>query len=152
MLKQISSGGVVFRPTKRGVELLMILDYHDKWTFPKGHHDDKPGQSTQQVAIEEVTEETGIGQLTIVKRLPKTHYKFKDIWGASGELIDKTVDWFLMTSRSPNRPRPQLSEVKQADWVNIDQLDDLPSYTDRSYQRLVEKVKETIRKYQNQVH
>lgn len=57
--KLVAAGGVVWRPTKNGIELLLCHrpNYKD-WTFPKGKLD--VGESLRDCARREVEEETGL--------------------------------------------------------------------------------------------
>ena len=53
-----AAGGIVWRPTSDGRELIVIRRRrHQDWTLPKGKV--KPGESWRQCAIREVREETG---------------------------------------------------------------------------------------------
>ena len=59
------------------------------WTLPKGTPD--PGESTEETALREVAEETGL-QVRIVGPLPSIEYTFVQ----DGTRIQKTVHYFLM--------------------------------------------------------
>jgi 8-oxo-dGTP pyrophosphatase MutT (NUDIX family) len=59
------------------------------WTLPKGTPD--PGETTEQTALREVGEETGL-EVRIVAPLPSIEYAFIQ----SGTRIQKTVHYFLM--------------------------------------------------------
>ena len=53
-----AAGGLVWRPTSEGRELIVIRrTRHQDWTLPKGKV--KPGESWLRCAIREVEEETG---------------------------------------------------------------------------------------------
>lgn len=59
------------------------------WTFPKGLLE--KGERSQEAALREVEEETGY-RCRIVGELPKAEYWFRH----GGQLVKKTVRWFLM--------------------------------------------------------
>ena len=59
------------------------------WTLPKGTPN--PGETTDETALREVAEETGL-EVRIVDRLPSIEYTFVQ----SGTRIHKTVHYFLM--------------------------------------------------------
>ena len=52
---EISSGGIVFKVTKRGVFVAFVRDSVGKMTFPKGHVD--KGETIEKTARREVFEE-----------------------------------------------------------------------------------------------
>jgi len=59
------------------------------WTLPKGTP--SPGETTEQTALREVAEETGL-EVRIVAPLPSIEYVFVQ----DGSRIHKTVHYFLM--------------------------------------------------------
>jgi 8-oxo-dGTP pyrophosphatase MutT (NUDIX family) len=59
------------------------------WTLPKGTPN--PGETTEQTALREVAEETGL-EVRIVEPLPSIEYSFVQ----RGTRIHKTVHYFLM--------------------------------------------------------
>src|SRR5919109_3265506 len=59
--------------------------------MPKGHVE--PGETTDQAALREVAEETGL-QARIVQEVGTTRYVFRLPWDSTP--IEKTVHWFLM--------------------------------------------------------
>lgn len=57
-----AAGCIVVNTSSATPQFLLIHDRHGAWSFPKGHCD--PGETSQQTAVREVFEETGIrGQL-----------------------------------------------------------------------------------------
>lgn len=59
------------------------------WSLPKGTPDD--GESPEQTALREVTEETGL-EVRILDTIGDIHYRFV----RDGRRIDKTVHYYLM--------------------------------------------------------
>jgi 8-oxo-dGTP pyrophosphatase MutT (NUDIX family) len=54
-----AAGGVVWRETKRGLEVLVVhRPKYDDWSLPKGRRE--PGESGAEAAEREVLEETGL--------------------------------------------------------------------------------------------
>ena len=91
-----SAGGVVFRRSPRGVEIL--LGHQVDWNtrartvrLPKGHID--PGEALEDAALREVREETG-RRARIVEPLGESRYAYENL--ATGEVIGKHVVYFLM--------------------------------------------------------
>ena len=75
-----SSGGILYRKTQKGVEVLLLEWLNSKgqseYVIPKGHMED--GETASQTALRETSEETGldIKDLEIVKFITKLNYTF----------------------------------------------------------------------------
>lgn len=90
------------------------------WTLPKGTPD--PGESTEQTALREVAEETGL-EVRIVEPLPSIEYAFvKD-----GTRIRKTVHYFLMEPVGGDLSRHD-HEFEAVRWVPFDEATNLLSF------------------------
>ena len=102
MIEAVSCGGVVIH---RGKVLLLYKNQNGRyigWVMPKGTVE--KGETYKKAALREVREESGVfGE--IVKYIGKTHYTFK----VDGDIINKTVHWYLMTSYS-YYSKPQAEE------------------------------------------
>jgi 8-oxo-dGTP pyrophosphatase MutT (NUDIX family) len=58
IVREPTSGGIVFRNIGKGMEILLIQDAKDRWTNPKGHIEE--GETAQQTAKREIAEEAGL--------------------------------------------------------------------------------------------
>ena len=127
MKEEFCSGGIVYRKTSRGIEILFILDPYGKWAFPKGHIDEK--ETKIGAAAREVSEETGIKikDLRIKKYLGDINYDFKDM---EGKKINKTVHFYLMKLiSSKTEIIPQIKDsIKDVKWVDIDRTIEISYY------------------------
>lgn len=87
---EYSAGGVV-RDAEGRFLVVETTDLKGNvvWTFPKGLL--KEGERSQEAALREVEEETGY-RCRILGELPKAEYWFRH----GGQLVKKTVRWFLM--------------------------------------------------------
>ena len=72
--------------------------------LPKGHIE--KGESPENAALREVKEETGIGNLQIVKALPSSWHCYQ----VGEEWRLKRTYWYLMESGEAIQPKPQTEE------------------------------------------
>lgn len=86
----LGAGGVVFNEEKD--KILFILR-NGVWDLPKGKID--YGESDEKAAIREVCEETGVCDLTLVKRLEPTYH----IYFSNNEAYLKETHWFSMKAK-----------------------------------------------------
>jgi len=82
-----------------------------RWGLPKGAVAE--GETSEQAALREVLEETGL-EAKIVRLLDTIEYYFR----AGDTLIRKRVDFYLMEYVS-GELTPQLSEVDDVEWVEL---------------------------------
>lgn len=101
-----SAGGVVFRRTPRGPEVLLLQHQGGKWMLPKGTIE--AGETPEGVARREVLEEAGISNVRVVADLGQERYFF--FWRSENTYYDKTVHYFLMEFTGTEEPRPQSEE------------------------------------------
>jgi 8-oxo-dGTP pyrophosphatase MutT (NUDIX family) len=115
--RAFSAGGVVFRRSSSGIEVLLLRHEGGKWMLPKGTTE--AGESNEQVALREVMEETGVRNVRPVADLGQERYKF--YWRPDGTFYDKTVHYYLLEWLGGEEPRPQREEgFVAAEWVPIE--------------------------------
>ncbi|MDQ1694960.1 MAG: hypothetical protein QOJ03_313 [Frankiaceae bacterium] len=100
------------------------------WSLPKGHVE--AGETTEDAAIREVAEETGISG-RVVAPLGTIDFWFV----ADGRRIHKTVHHYLLVALGGELSADDL-EVEQVEWVPLDELAGRLAYADE--RRLVEQV------------
>ena len=95
MIKETSAGIVLYRKEKLE-KLFLLLHYPSgHWDFVKGKME--KGETTQQTAIRETKEETGITDITFIENFEEwIEYNFKH----QGELIQKKVVFFLAETKT----------------------------------------------------
>ena len=109
----IAGGGKVYND--KG-EVLFIYR-NDKWDLPKGKVEGN--ESIERTAIREVSEETGVGGLKIVKPLETTYHIFK----RNGRYKIKITYWFEMKTSYSGKLRPQENEgISKVKWLNKKQV------------------------------
>ncbi len=90
------------------------------WDLPKGKQEE--GESTEENALREVMEETGLQDLKIVRFLENT-YHFVDLGRA--HTIVKQTSWFEMQTDRRQTPVPQTEEgIREALWLTRAQVRD----------------------------
>ena len=95
MIEETSAGIVIFR--KEGSKKLFLLLHYPSghWDFVKGKME--KGESTNQTAVRETQEETGITDITFVKDFEEwIEYNFK----YQGEVVQKKVVFFLAETKT----------------------------------------------------
>ncbi len=121
-VEEVSAGGVVFRRTAAGPEILLIRDSYRNWGFPKGHLED--GEDAAAAAVREIAEETGLTALVPHGpiRVIDWHFRFR------GKLIHKTCTFFLFESTG-GEATPQAEEgISACRWLAPDQAMRAVSY------------------------
>ena len=105
-----------------------------RWGLPKGAVSE--GETSEQAARREVLEETGL-QAEIVRTLDTIEYFFR----AGDTLIQKKVDFYLMRYLA-GEITPQLSEVDDAQWIELDDAIARASFD--SERKLLERIREEM--------
>jgi 8-oxo-dGTP pyrophosphatase MutT (NUDIX family) len=137
MIREISAGGVVVRPTQNGWEMAAIepqkaapvaVSVSNKrkssqkmlLALPKGLLD--PGEKPDQAAIREVREETGL-TAQIVAKLKDIKYAYIRSWGDQ-QRVFKIVSFYLLRYQSGQIDDIDLGmriEVKRAIWIPLEE-------------------------------
>ncbi|MDB5179265.1 MAG: hypothetical protein JWN01_1208 [Patescibacteria group bacterium] len=147
-VREFTAGGVVYRLVEDRVQILMIQDRLGRWTIPKGHVEE--GESIEQTAVREVTEETGLPDLRLGEKLDKLHFFYRK----EGKLIFMTTYVFLMEALGDtDNVIPENSEgIVDAKWFDQDKALGLIEYrdTEKLFRLALSKVqKETAAKIAN---
>ena len=121
-----AAGGLV---KKNNDQILFIFRY-GKWDLPKGKME--KGESISETAIREVTEETGVSGLEIIKELSPTYHTYK----LNGKRILKITSWFEMSFKDDTHILPQkIEDITVVKWLNIK---DIPWAMRNSYSSIIE--------------
>lgn len=123
---ETSAGGVVVRVIDGHHHALVIRDPYRKWGLPKGHAE--AGETTEDTALREVSEETGLLDLRIDQELVTIDWTFR----VGGRRIHKFTTFFLMFSEAGD-PRPERREgITACEWVRLDLAHERISYENAS--------------------
>lgn len=129
-----SCGAIVYRKYHGNIQILLIKHINSgHWSFPKGHVEGE--ESEIETAIREVMEETNIDvTIDTTFRETVTYSPKKDTY--------KVVVYFLARARSFTFS-PQLSEIAEIRWVDIDYARDILTYDNDK--AIVTKAKKVIK-------
>ena len=95
MIEETSSGVVLFRKENEKILFLLLHYPSGHWDFIKGKMEE--GESTHETAIREAKEETGITDITFLKKFEEwIKYDFQ----YQGELVHKKVVFFLAETKT----------------------------------------------------
>ncbi|MGF7060248.1 NUDIX hydrolase [Brassicibacter mesophilus] len=122
MRHEVSAGGVVVF----GNAILLLRKYNGDWVLPKGKVE--ANEDFDYTATREVLEEGGV-KANIVKYLGKIHYSFRNT-REEDEIVNKTVHWFLMATRSMECTPQKQEGFVDARFVHIDRAAQLAKYDD----------------------
>jgi 8-oxo-dGTP pyrophosphatase MutT (NUDIX family) len=120
VIREFSSGGLVIR-NMRGRPHLAVVRLRDGiLALPKGHPE--KGESSQEAALREVQEETGL-EARPVEKLGDIRY-----WYArDGDRVLKVVSFFLFRYRC-GRLEDHDHEVEEALWIPLDDAPERLAY------------------------
>ncbi|MCT4593720.1 MAG: NUDIX hydrolase [Anaeromicrobium sp.] len=128
MREEVSSGGVVLF----GNAILLLKKYNGDWVLPKGKI--KKDENKWQAALREVYEE-GRVKGEIIDYIDNIKYSFKNCWN-NHEVVEKTVHWYLMKTKSMNCAPLKEEGFIEARFVHMNRALSMIKYDD---ERLIVK-------------
>ena len=141
---QVSSGGIIFRKNNDMIEIALVSVKDGKvWCLPKGIVD--KGESPEETAVREVSEETGL-KGRIIEKIGETKYWY---YIKEGNMkCRKTVHFFLMAYEGGDVANHDW-EVDSASWFQIDEAIKKANY--KNEKGLLEKAKKILMQNENAV-
>ncbi len=110
-----ASGGVV----NDGEDNILFIFRRGHWDLPKGKID--PGEKKKAAGIREVSEETGISNISLENKIHTTRHAFKK----NGKRALKKTFWYAMQAPS-QKLVPQVEEdITIAQWVPLNSIEQL---------------------------
>lgn len=123
MKRVVAAGGIVIN--EYGEILLMYR--RSKWDLPKGHLD--KGETLEECALREVSEETGLENLKIVRFIGITEHALFNHFTNRDEI--KETHWFEMRATNKEPLEPQ--EEESIEWIKWVPAGELSNYMRNSY-------------------
>lgn len=133
---EISAGGVIYKKRDHKFEILLLKDKNGNWTFPKGLVEDN--EDRVRTAQREIEEEVGLKKVKFVCELSPIGYWYK--W--QGDLIKKTVYYFLFETSGEEIPKPETEEgIKEVKWFTPEKARGIIGYRKTNDAVLKEAIK-----------
>ncbi len=137
IVREPTSGGIVFRLTPDGkdIEILLIQDSKERWTIPKGHIE--PGETAKVTARREIEEETGLHNFNILAWLGKIHFKYRRL----DKLVLMTTQVYLVQSVDKKEHPTKEKWMNGIRWFSFGEALDAIEYADIEKLMLIAKKK-----------
>ena len=105
-----AAGGLVFN---EGGELLSIFR-RGFWDLPKGKID--PGEDAETAAAREITEETGVGDLRLVRKIGETRHVYR--MGKGRRILKRSIWYHFETQKQELIPQTE-EDIEKAVWSDF---------------------------------
>lgn len=121
-----AGGGVV----QNNFGEILLIFRNGKWDLPKGKLD--PGETVEECAIREVTEETGLKDISIEEKLTITNH----VYYLDNRNILKQSHWFKMHAGNTENMQAQTEEgIEELKWVKKESL---TNYCGNTYPSIID--------------
>lgn len=104
---------------------VLLIKRNGLWDLPKGKVDE--GETVENAALREVSEECGIDHLEIIEPVRRTYHTYTE----NDQQVLKKTNWFKMRFSGKEQPKPQVEEsITEVTWVDKNLLKE---YLENSY-------------------
>ena len=123
--RQVSAGGVAFRRTRTGAEVVLVcVGAKRRWQLPKGIVDE--GETAEVAALRETREEGGV-EAELVAPLETVEYWYVALDRGERVRFHKFVHFFLLEYRA-GHPADHDHEVIEARWIPIAEAESMLAF------------------------
>jgi len=125
----------VFQKKDGVYQIVLVLDIFGYWTFPKGHKENE--EEIEETIKREITEETGLKEVKIIKKLGERSYMAKD--PEKGRIKRNVTDFLVEAFGNTELKIEKSPGIKDGKWFNIDEALELKRYPDaeESFQKAI---------------
>ena len=128
-----SAGGVIYRKQKGKIQILLLRDKNNEWSFPKGLIE--KGEELVKTAEREIEEEVGLQDLVYIDTIDSIGYFYR----FAGSLIRKKVDFFLFRYDGQRDPKPLQKEgISDVQWFDPEKAHQIIGYA-KTNKQILEK-------------
>ena len=106
IVREPTSGGVIYRRRNGVIEILLIQDAKDRWTIPKGHIEE--GETAKETAVREIGEEAGLYNIEVLGWLGKINFRYRRF----NRLVLMTTQVYLVKAKGDT------DDIKKEEWMN----------------------------------
>jgi 8-oxo-dGTP pyrophosphatase MutT (NUDIX family) len=122
----VAGGGLVTNPEAE----VLLMFRRGKWDLPKGKQDE--GESIEDCALREVTEETGLHHISLDGKITETYHYYPQ----KEQKVLKYTHWYRMQFSGDELTVPQIEEdIQDIQWVKPANLG---KYLKYSYQNIAD--------------
>lgn len=111
--RQTSAGGVVFYQKDNQKYYALVLDAHERWTFPKGKLA-TPDEDLRSAALREISEEIGLKDIVLYDKIGEIEVVVNE---PNKKPAPKTIHLFLGETEKQEFTLTDKPEIKDAAWV-----------------------------------
>lgn len=140
MIEHRSFGVIPVRPAGLSWEFFLVQHHLGHWAFPKGHQEQ--GETGEQTARREFTEETGMKQLTLHTDFSLTEDYH---WTSKSGPNHKVVTYFLGLVDDETSAIQQ-EELADGRWIGADEVEEVLTFPET--QEIFRKAWQYLRKHQ----
>ncbi len=126
IVREPTSGGIIFKRVGDKIKILLIQDTKKRWTIPKGHIE--PGETAKETARREIGEETNLFDIDVLAWLGKINFRYRRI----NKLVLMTTQVYLVHARNPKEQIKKEDWMIDIKWFDFDEALDLIEYEDIS--------------------
>lgn len=105
IVREPTSGGIIFRRHNGKIQILLIQDAKKRWTIPKGHIES--GETAKQTAEREIGEEAGLHDVKVLGWLGKINFRYRRL----NKLVLMTTQVYLVHAQGDT------SKIQKEDWM-----------------------------------